>query len=261
MSAPLERMLAALDRGAGCAPITEGEPGFDLAASYRLAHELTAARMARGELPVGRKTGFTNTTIWPRYNVDGPVWGMVWDRTLHEGAGRLRLGHLCEPRIEPEIVLRLRAAPQPGANAAALADCVEAVALGFEIVQSPFPGWRFRAPDTVAAFGLHGALVTGPWAAADPDRLARLSDFSVVLERDGAQVDRGHAGNVLGGGPLRALDYLARAVAEDPGARPLMPGEVVSTGTLTDAWPVAPGQVWRAEAALPFLPPLTLALD
>ena len=261
MSAHLQRMLAALDRGEGCAPITDAEPGFDLAAAYRLAHSLTAERVARGERPVGRKTGFTNTTIWPRYNVAGPIWGMVWDRTLQAGAGRLALGHLCEPRIEPEIVLRLRAVPESGADPVALAACVEAMAMGFEIVQSPFPGWRFRAPDTVAAFGLHGALVTGPWITADAERLARLSDFAVVLQRDGARVDQGHARNVLGDGPLRALDYLARAVAADPGALPLAPGEVVSTGTLTDAWPVAPGQVWHAETTLPFLPPLTLALD
>ena len=32
---------------------------------------------------------------------------------------------------------------------------------GFEIVQSIFPEWKFSAADTVAAFGLHGALLIG----------------------------------------------------------------------------------------------------
>jgi 2-oxo-3-hexenedioate decarboxylase len=46
-------------------------------------------------------------------------------------------------------------------------------------VQSIFPGWQFSAPDTVAAFGLHGALLIGPrhsiathaedWSQLEPD--------------------------------------------------------------------------------------------
>ena len=37
-----------------------------------------------------------------------------------------------------------------------------------------------------------------------------------------------------------------------PGAPALQPGEVVTTGTWTDAWPIAPGQVWRSEFDAPF---------
>ena len=53
----------------------------------------------------------------------------------------------------------LKAAPMPGMNEAALLDCIEWVALGYEVVQSIFPDWKFAAADTVAANGVHGALV------------------------------------------------------------------------------------------------------
>ena len=33
---------------------------------------------------------------------------------------------------------------------------------GFELVQSIFPDWKFTGPDTVAGYGLHGALFIGP---------------------------------------------------------------------------------------------------
>ena len=56
----------------------------------------------------------------------------------------------------------LKAAPLPGMNEAALLDCIEWVTLGYEIVQSIFPGWKFAAADTVAANGVHGALMIGP---------------------------------------------------------------------------------------------------
>ena len=32
--------------------------------------------------PVGRKIGFTNRAIWPKYGVYQPIWGTVYDRTL-----------------------------------------------------------------------------------------------------------------------------------------------------------------------------------
>lgn len=66
--------------------------------------------------------------------------------------GALDLAPFVEARIEPEIAFGLRAAPEPGMDERALLDCVAWVAHGFEIVQSLYPGWRFTAADTVAAF-------------------------------------------------------------------------------------------------------------
>ena len=37
------------------------------------------------------------------------------------------------------------------------------VAHGFEFVQSVCPGWKFNAASSAASFGLHGAVVIGPW--------------------------------------------------------------------------------------------------
>lgn len=258
MSDLVARLLGVLDRGGRLEPFPEA---FDLDAGYALQHAVSAARAARGERRVGRKIGFTNRTIWPTYNVHAPIWGPVWDSTLHPGAARLALGHLPEPRIEPEVVLRLGQVPEPGMGAAELAACIDAVAPGFEIVQSPYAGWKFRAPDTVAAFGMHGALVTGEWVAATPERLGELADFTAMLEQGHAIIDRGRSADVLGGGPMAALAHLVAVLAADPGAAPLAAGEVITTGTLTGAWPVAPGQVWRMETGLDWLPALELALD
>ena len=69
---------------------------------------------------------------------------------------------LAEPRTEPEIIFKLELAPAPGIDETALRACVDWVGHGLEIVQSIFPRWKFSAPDAVAAFGLHGALLIGP---------------------------------------------------------------------------------------------------
>ncbi len=104
-------LLEAYDAGRQIAPISDGDPAFDEEAAYRIAHEITALREARGERRVGRKIGFTNRTIWPIYGVSGPMWGPVWDTTLHEiGDGFHTLSPLPEPRLEPEIVFGLKSA-------------------------------------------------------------------------------------------------------------------------------------------------------
>ncbi len=62
----------------------------------------------------------------------------------------------------------------------ALLGAIEWIAHGFEIVQSIFPAWKFAAPDTVAANGLHGALLIGrrhPVAARAEHWSAALSSF------------------------------------------------------------------------------------
>ena len=249
-----DAILHALDHRLPMAPITDSDPGFDLPRAYQVQAMLTATRQRRGARVVGMKTGFTNTTIWDEYNVHAPIHGPVFDTTWRQGP--LSVAPFTEPRIEPEVVLRLGASPEPGMSADALAACVDGVARGFEVVDSPFPGWRFRAPDTIAAGALHAALVTGDFAPATPALLAALAELSVTLLCDGAVMDRGHARNVLGGGPLSAL---ADLVAQR-GADRLPAGWIVSTGTLTRALPIAPGQTWTTAMEGADLPPLTLSL-
>jgi 2-oxo-3-hexenedioate decarboxylase len=155
-------VLAALADRHQIEPLTARPGGLELGQAYRVAFAVRQAREARGERVVGRKVGFTNRTIWAEYGVHAPIWSYAYDTTLHhlaDMAGGFDLSALVEPRIEPEIVFGLGRAPQPGIDERALLGCVEWVAHGFEIVQSIFPGWRFQAADTVAAFGLHGAVV------------------------------------------------------------------------------------------------------
>ncbi len=124
------------------------------------------------------------------------------------------------------------------------------VAAGFEIVQSHFPDWKFTAADCTAAFGLHGALVVGPavaLTAANRQAIARLlPTFEATLSRGAAVVDRGLGANVLDS-PALALAHMACTLAAYPALAPLEPGEIVTTGTLTDAWPVVPGETWRSD--------------
>lgn len=234
------------------------DPAFDLPTAYARALAVRALRQARGEVPRGYKVGFTNRTIWPRYNVFEPIWGTVYDSTLAfcEGEGTVSLAATCQPRLEPEIVFGLRATPVHGATLAQLFDAIAWVAPGFEIVQSHLPDWKFQAADTVADGSLHARLLVGrqtpvrELAASAAQLDALLAQTIVVLDRQGQAVEQGQGANVLDS-PLRALHHFMNTLRACPGAPDLMPGDVVTTGTWTDAWPVQPGEHWSATFSLP----------
>src|SRR5262249_15227913 len=247
------RLIAAQDSVTTILPITAGLPDFSVADAYAVLAEIEARRRSQGWQPVGRKIGFTNRTIWPRYGVFRPMWAHMWTHSVHfarRNRATLALASFAQPRIEPEVAFKLSAPmPATGDPAVVLAR-VEWIAPSFEIVQSHFPDWKFAAPDCTAACGLHGALVVGtPVAVTDDNRrhfAAALPGFALTLSRGDTVVDRGVGANVLDS-PALALAHLPRLAAAQPHFPPLMAGEIVTTGTVTDAWPVAPGETWSSD--------------
>src|SRR5499425_61441 len=161
--------LAAMDGARQIAPFSVRYPGLSLDDAYRILARLCTLRTVRGERVIGRKIGFTNRTIWAEYGVYAPMWGFVFNTTVRDlppprqaAQHPFTLAPFAEPRIEPEIVFRLAAAPSPDMDEAALFGCIDWVAQGFEIVQSVFAGWKFAPADTVIVNGLHGALLLAP---------------------------------------------------------------------------------------------------
>lgn len=218
--------------------------------SYAAALALHERRLRDGWRPVGRKIGFTNRGIWARYGVYEPIWGTVYDRTLiqgPDGRAEVPLHGLQQPRIEPEICFGLRAAPR-SSGAEDLIGAIEWMAHSIEIVQCDQPGWKTSLVHSIGANGLHGRLIVG--RPIDLQNLhdveTQLARFELLLKKDGNPVDRG-TGEIVLGSPLLALGYLVDLLARQPQAPPLAAGEIVSTGTLTDAHPVVPGETWSTE--------------
>lgn len=258
------RLIAAYDDATTLAPITAGAPMFDVAAAYDVLREIEARRVASGWQPVGRKIGFTNRTIWPRYGVYLPMWAHVFSHTVHRARANratLSLATLVQPRIEPEVVFGLKAPVAGDSDAAAVLASTDWIAPGFEIVQSHFPDWKFTAADCTAAFGLHGALVVGAPIPVTERNRAFLADalptFALELKRGDELIDEGVGANVLDS-PALALAHLARVLAGQPQFPALAAGEIVTTGTITDAWPVAKGETWSSDYGTLGLPGLTL---
>jgi 2-keto-4-pentenoate hydratase len=230
-------------------PFTARHPNLTMDDAYRVTALVHEIRLAQGYKPVGRKIGFTNRRLWDEYGVRAPIWGYVYDRTLHDLATPLPLAPYSAPKIEPEIMFGLAKAPSPGMDDAALLKCVDWVAHGYEMVQSIFPDWTFTAPDTVIADAMHAALLIGSRYKTGKNAgewLRTLTSFEIELFCGGKPMDGGHALNVLEG-PLSTIRYLMDLLARDPDNPPLAAGEIVSTGTLTRALPVKPGETWMTK--------------
>jgi len=245
------------------APPSSRDAGFDLPAAYAVEAELARRRRAAGRTTVGRKVGFANKALWRVLKLDTVVWAHMYDDTVRYAANNdasLSLARMRSPKIEPEIVFRLKQPLGAGdVDATAVLDAVEWLALGFEIIDCPFPDWQFQPVDFLASFGLHAALIVGEPRRVEPTMADALPRFKVRLLRNGDLVDEGSGRNVLRS-PALCLGELAAAIARQPGAEPLVPGEIVSTGTITTSQPIAVGETWSATVEGLDVPNLTLRL-
>ena len=236
--------------------------GENAHAGYAIARRMHQQRTAACWRAIGRKIGFTNRTIWARYGVYEPIFGYVYDRTVlnaPQNVATLGLAGFAQPRMEPEICFGLRQTPPRTQDPAKILASIDWIAHSIEIVQCALPGWKMQVGDATAANGLHGALIVGQRVPVGEivGLAAALPSIEVTLRHGRRVVDRGIGANVLDS-PLLALAHLVELLASLPGSEPLAAGDMVSTGTLTDAAPVAPGETWSTQFAGIALPGMTV---
>lgn len=228
--------------------------GVDLDGAYQIENEIARLHQASGHAAVGRKVGYANKAAWRILKLETLVWAHMFDDTVQlapDGVAEWSMAALRSPRIEPEVVMKLRD-PLSGEGL----QRVEWLALGFEIIDCPYPDWKFQPVDFVAAWGLHAALIVGaPHEVLPEDQEAlaqQLADFKVGLSRNGSLAQEGAGRNSLRS-PALCLEELGRAASAR--GNPLRPGELISTGTLTEPQPIQVGDEWNVEAhGLPVAP-------
>jgi hypothetical protein len=104
--------LGAMDDARQIAPFSARYPGLTLDDAYRISARLCALRTARGERVIGRKIGFTNMPSTRRCGDSCSTPRRAISRRRARPARHpFTLAPFAEPRIEPEIVFRLAAAP------------------------------------------------------------------------------------------------------------------------------------------------------
>ncbi len=261
------KLLSAYETGQMVPTLPSAHNGFDLTAAYEVEAHLRRLREASGAAAVGRKVGYANRAMWRVFKLPTLVWAHMYDDTVHYRDGNsadLALPHARSLKVEPEIVFGLK---QPitleGLDAAAALECTDWVAIGFEIIDCPYPDWKFQPADLVASFGLHAALVVGERVQVRAGLVATLVEelprFKVRVSRNGEFVEEGSGKNCLASPALCLAELSAAVLRRSPGEA-LRAGEVVSSGTLTAGHLTGAGDTWTVEVnGLP-LPTLTLRL-
>lgn len=262
----VNELLDALDRGIVIPSIIQRNPHFDWDAAYRVAADIVRTRRSRGEKTIGRKIGFTNRNIWAEYGATAPIWAHVYDRTVQFAAGDradVSLAGSVQPRLEPEIAFKLKAPLPSGINDPTyVLDTIEWYAPSFEIVDCHFADWKFGPAESAADFSFHWRLIVGTPRHVRPGDaatlLSQLRDCRITLSKGGEVVGQGVGANALGH-PVTALTYLSGVLSNQPQFEPLAAGEIITTGTLTAAMPIRPGESWSSSyEGLPGATGLTL---
>jgi 2-keto-4-pentenoate hydratase len=259
-------LMSAYETGQMVTPPPSARMGFDLDAAYAVEAKLKQWREAAGHKSVGRKVGYGNKAMWRILKLETLVWGHMYDDTVHQSSGNsatLRLPHARSLKIEPEVVFGLKQPiTQPGLDAAAALAAVDWLAIGFEIIDCPYPEWKFQPSDFVASFGLHAALVIGERVPVSleniPKRADELAKFKVRMFKKSEFLEEGSGKNALRS-PALCLAELGAAIAKRyPGES--LAGEIVSTGTLTAGHLTTAGDQWKVELEGIELPWLSLTL-
>ena len=248
-----KELLSAFETGQMVDVPPSQRPGFDLNMAYEVEAMLKRSREASGHRAAGRKVGYANKAMWRVLKLETLVWVHMYEDTVHYTDNNSLDLTIARPRslkIEPEIVFGLKQAVTEGADAAAALASVDWLALGFEIIDCPFPDWKFQPGDFVASFGLHAALVVGEKIPVQPELISTLVDelprLKVRTSKQGEFVEEGSGKNSLKS-PALCLAELSAAISRRFPAEPLSAGEIVSSGTLTAGHLSSAGDVWTAH--------------
>src|SRR6266540_2923693 len=111
-------------------PPSQRRDTFSLADGFAVGRRLAERRVAAGSRTAGQKIGLTYRPVWERVGVTHPLWASVYADGITTD-GTFDLKPLALPRLEIEVLFRLRTGLEPGADRSAVAAAVDQVALAF----------------------------------------------------------------------------------------------------------------------------------
>jgi 2-keto-4-pentenoate hydratase len=212
------------------------------------AVQLEAQRILRDSLGAvaGHKIGATNAAIQRKLGVGHPCAGTVYASTVWRTGVALPVTNFIRPGLECEIAFRFgrdlapRTAPYERAD---LTSALDACMISMEIVDNRYEDFaHIHIPTLIADDTLDAGVILGEphtdWRSLD------MPNLTGIIRRDGSEISRGTASNVLGD-PLNAMVWIANTYSQL--GRTLKRGEFVSTGSIADLIWVKAGEHYEIE--------------
>lgn len=232
--------------------ISDRFPTFSIDDSLKVLNEIHKLNLEEGHKPLGRKIGFTNPAMWEKFGVKEPVWAYMYDSTVKYANDIDELvcdiSNLSQARIEPEIVISFCKSPKMDSSLKELLECIDWIAFGYEIVQCHYKDWKFKTPDIIADFALHAKLLIGEKIEVSKfeNPIENLKNFELELYCNNKFLEKGFGYNVLSS-PLEAIIYLLKVLKTQEFSKPLQKGEIITTGTITDAFLLKSGDIYKSK--------------
>lgn len=229
-------------RGAPMPALSMYGARLDVQSAYEIQRVVVEQALKMRDIG-GYKGGFTGAASREKFNLDGPIAGVLFaDGRLADGA-EVRRHTYKRLMVEIEIGFVLRSSITRRMNSIAdlktyvshAVPAVELPDLNYEDIQA-LSGLDVLATNMAAA----AYLVGEPFHLSD---LAEVNALEATLYRDGEPIDQGRTTNALGD-QLRALLWLVNTLIEQ--GWPLRPGQVLLTGSLGNINPGLPGS-YRAD--------------
>jgi 2-keto-4-pentenoate hydratase len=243
MKALAERLLQAEQSQKPIPPLTESDPGISVDEAYRIQLLVLEKKKSHGQVVVGKKIGITSLAMQNMLGVKEPDYGHILDGMVVMEVQKIPTAELIAPRIEGELAFVLKEDLQgPGVTMTEVIRCSAGVIPSLEIIDSRIVDWKIKLPDTVADNASSARIVLG--GTITPVLGLDLRTVGMVLEKNGEMVASAAGAAVLGN-PAQAVAWLANKLAVY--GIPLRRGEVILSGSLTGAVPVAAGDFIRVD--------------
>jgi 2-keto-4-pentenoate hydratase len=238
-----EMLLAAEKARKPIAPLTESDRGITVDEAYRIQLGMMEVKKSSGQVVVGKKIGITSRAMQAMLGVNEPDYGHILDGMVVAEGEMIRTADLIQPRIEGEIAFVLKEDLRgPGVTLVDVIRCSEGVIPALEVIDSRIMDWKIKLPDTVADNASSARIVLG--GKITPVLGLDLRTVGMVLEKNG-EIAATAAGAAVLGNPAQAVAWLANKLATYQIL--LAKGEVILSGSLTAAIPVAAGDFVRAD--------------
>lgn len=238
-------LLKAEQTGQPIRPITETDPGITVEESYRIQLRVIEIKKSTGQVVVGKKIGITSQAMQVMLGVKEPDYGHILNGMVVMEGEKVPMAGLITPHVEGELAFVLQEDLKgPGVTLTDVIRCSAGVIPSLEIIDSRIADWKIKLklPDTVADNASSARIVLG--GTVTPVLGLDLRTVGMVLEKNG-EVVASAAGAAVLGNPAQAVAWLANKLAVYE--IPLRKGEVILSGSLTAAVPVATGDFIRAD--------------
>ena len=221
----LEKILDALDTAeasaTGIPTLSSRQGGLSEADAWVIAAARDERRLARGEVRVGYKLGWTSAAMRKALGVDQPNYGSLFDSMAR--AGTLPMSARIHPMAEPEFAFRATHT-LAGADITA-ADVVAAGewAIALEIIDPRWDSYGFTFADNTADGSSAAAFQVSTFRPID----VAPEDLRLTMRIDKTE-ERSARGAVVCGSPAESVAFLVRELTRT-GAE-LEAGMIVLTG-------------------------------